>query len=218
MIYTKWYKFINIIIAISNLMVAEREKSKQKKEAILDAAMQLFLEKGYNATSTNEVCRKANISKPSLYNFYKNKRNLFFSCHMRTINNLLMPYIEKAASMRDPEERFVFIIREFTRMICEYPELRVLIHETMSITDNYFFEIRSEWKRHFELLKNTISELRDNGLISIGFSPSRAALFLFGMITWITFWFDYGRPGEIDAIAESAVDFARKGLSYNISS
>ncbi|MBN1849595.1 MAG: TetR/AcrR family transcriptional regulator [Deltaproteobacteria bacterium] len=195
-------------------MAAERKKSIQKKEAILDAAMQLFLEKGYNATSTNDVCRKAYINKPSLYNFFENKRNLFFACHIKSINSQLLPYLERASSVSDPEERLVFMVREFTRMICESPELKVLIHETMSMTDDYFWEIRSIWKKHFELLKSTISELRDKGLIKTSLSPSRAALFLIGMITWITFWFDYTRADEIDAIAGSAVEFVFKGLSY----
>ncbi|MBN2058909.1 MAG: TetR/AcrR family transcriptional regulator, partial [Deltaproteobacteria bacterium] len=195
-------------------MVAERGKSAQKKDAILDAAIQLFLEKGYNATSTNDVCSKAKINKPSLYNFFKNKRNLFFACHMRSIDTQLLPYLEKASSIKEPEERLGFMIREFTRMICKSPELKVLIHETMSMKDDYFWKIRSVWKKHFWLLRETISELRDMGLIKTTLSPSRAALFLLGMMTWITFWFDYGRTHDIDNIAESAMDFALRGLSY----
>ncbi|MFH0845729.1 MAG: TetR/AcrR family transcriptional regulator [Pseudomonadota bacterium] len=195
-------------------MLPEREKSRQKKDAILDAAMQLFLEKGYTATSTNDVCRKANINKPSLYNFFKNKRNLFFACHMRTINFQLLPYLEKVSSIKDPEERFVFMIRQFTGIICESPELKVLIHETMSMKDDYFWKIRTVWKQHFKLLKETISELQEMGLMGTPLSPSRAALFLLGMMTWITFWFDYGRTNEIDDIVESSVEFALWGLSY----
>jgi len=195
-------------------MVAERKKSLQKKEAILDAAMQLFFEKGYSATSTNDICCKAQINKSSLYNFFTNKRNLFFSCHIRSIDSQLLPYLEKASSIKDPEERLGFMIREFTRIICQSPELKVLIHETLSITDAYFWKIRNVWKKHFEFLKETISELRDIGVIKTSMTPSRAALFLLGMITWITFWFDYGRTTEIEDIAESSLEFALRGLSY----
>ena len=192
----------------------EREKSTKKKNAILDVAMQLFLEKGYSATSTNEVCRRAHIKKPSLYNFFRNKRNLFFSCHMRTINSQLLPYLEKASSIGDPEDRLRFMVLEFTRIICESPELRVLIHETLSISDAYFLKIKEVWKRHFLLLKETISELRDLGKIETSLKPSRAALFILGMMTWITFWFNYGKTTETEDVVESSLEFALRGLSY----
>jgi len=175
------------------------------KDDILDVAMRLFLEKGYSATSTADVCAAAGISKPTLYYYFTNKRHLFFSCHMRSIDKVLRPYIEKASAIKDPNERLIFMIREFTRMICLNPDLRILIHETMSIGDKYFDEIRKPWKRHYILLRDTIQELQSSGKLSSVVEPSRAGLFLLGMITWITFWFDYRRQEGIDSIAEAAV-------------
>lgn len=194
-------------------MGAEKKKTMLKRDAILDVATQLFLEKGYAATSTNDICYAAHINKPSLYYFFESKRHLFFSCHMRSIDAYLGPYLDQATSITDPLERLHFIIREFTKMICRYPELKVLIHETMSMKDEYFEKIRSIWKRHYLLLKDTILELRSKGLIETDILPSRATLFLLGMMTWMTFWFDPNRQEEIDSMAESALRFALKGLS-----
>jgi AcrR family transcriptional regulator len=181
-----------------------KKKGIQKGD-ILDVAMKLFLEKGYSATSTADVCAGAGISKPTLYYYFTNKRHLFFSCHMRSIGKDLRPYIEKAAAIKDPKERLAFMMREFTRMICLNPELKILIHETMSIRDQYFDEIRKPWKQHYILLRDTIQELQSSGKLSSLVEPSRAALLLLGMITWITFWFDHSRQDQIDSIAEAAV-------------
>jgi len=181
-----------------------KKKGIQKND-ILDVAMRLFLEKGYSATSTADVCAAAGISKPTLYYYFTNKRHLFFSCHMRSIDKVLRPYIEKAAAIKDPQERLGFMIREFTRMICLNPELKILIHETMSIRDQYFDEIRKPWKQHYILLRDTIQELQSSGTLSSIVEPSRAALLLLGMITWITFWLDHSRRDQIDSIAEAAV-------------
>jgi AcrR family transcriptional regulator len=188
------------------------KKKGLQKDDILDIAMQLFLEKGYSATSTSDICVGAEISKPTLYYYFHNKRHLFFSCHMRSIQEVLRPYIEKARAIKDPQERLAFMIREFTRMICLNPALKVLIHETMSIRDKYFDEIRKEWKRHYLLLRDTIEELQSSKKSSLRLEPSRAALLLLGMITWITFWFDYSRQEHVDIIAESATELAFYGL------
>jgi AcrR family transcriptional regulator len=188
-------------------------KGTEKKEAILQDAMELFLEKGYSATSTNDICVAAKINKPTLYYYFNSKRHLFFESHIKHIQEVLRPYVEQAASIADPWERLTFIIREFTKIVCNHPELRVLTHETLSIKDQYFEEIRKEWKKHYLLLLNTISELQSNGTIAANLKPSWAALLLLGMITWITYWFDYNRKDKIDDIAETALRVTLSGLS-----
>jgi AcrR family transcriptional regulator len=45
--------------------------------AILDAALQLFSEKGYEATSIREICNKAGITRPTLYYFYQSKEGVY---------------------------------------------------------------------------------------------------------------------------------------------
>jgi AcrR family transcriptional regulator len=190
------------------------EISARKRDAILDVATLLFLEKGYSDTSTNDMCRKANISKPSLYYFFKSKRHLFFSCHMRSIEQHLKPFLDQASAITDPDMRIRFMIREFTKIICNNPELKVLIHETMTIKDQYFKKIRDVWKKHYLLLKATIGELQDKRLIAMDLKTSRATLFLLGMMTWITFWFDYKQRQEADDVADTALSFALNGLSY----
>ena len=190
----------------------QRDKNTGKKEEILRSAMELFLEKGYSATSTNDICAAAKINKPTLYYYFKSKRHLFFELHIKNIQEVLRPYVARAASIADPWERLTFIMREFTKIVCHHPELRALTHEAMSIQDQYFEEIREEWKKHYLLLLNTISELQSKGTIAADLKPSWVALLVLGMITWITYWFDYNRKDGIDDIAETALRVTLFGL------
>lgn len=198
----------------SGRQIARQEwrRSSKKKDKILKTAIRLFLANGYSGTSTNDICAALKINKPTLYYFFKSKRQLFFACHMKSIETTLQPHLTRATSIKDPEERLRFMISEFTTMICKNPELRVLIHETMSIKDEYFRIIRAAWKSHYLLLKETISELSQKGVITSGLSSSRATVFLLGMMTWITFWFDYNRKGDVDDVRNSALQFAFQGL------
>ncbi len=190
----------------------EKKRSAGKRDAILRTVLQLFLEKGYSATSTNDICSAAKLAKPSLYYYFGSKRNLLFSVHTNHLTKVLRPYLAEAGAITDPYERLKYMIRSYVRQICSHPEQRFLIHETLSIKDKYFKEIRKEWKDHYLLLRKTISELKSNGTLQSTLKPSWAALFLLGMVTWITFWFDFERKNEIDALAESAVEFVLHGL------
>jgi len=190
-----------------------RKDSGQKKEEILRTVLQLFLKKGYNATSTSDICSTAKLAKPTLYYYFGSKRNLLFSLHQGHINRDLRPYLEKAHAIEDLEERLYYMIRTYTKMICAHPELRFLIHETLGFKDKYFIQVKKEWKNHYILLRETIAGLQAAGKVDPTLKPSWAALFLIGMMTWITFWFDFKRKEQIDKIAESAVTFAAHALN-----
>lgn len=196
----------------------QENKNTSKKDEILLKAIELFLEKGYSATSTNDICASAKINKPTLYYYFNSKRQLFFEAHSKHIQKVLKPYLARVASIADPWERLNFIIREFTRIVCNYPELRVLTHESMSIKDDYFEQIRNEWKKHYLLLHDTIVQLQSTGTIPPDLKPSWVALLILGMITWITFWFDYDKKEYMDDIAETALRVILFGLTDRKSS
>ncbi len=190
-----------------------RKDSEKKKEDILRTVLQLFLKKGYNATSTSDICSAAKLAKPTLYYYFGSKRNLLFSLHQDHLNRYLKPYLEQAHAIEDLEQRLYYMIKAYTKMICAHPELRFLIHETLGFKDKYFLQVKKEWKNHYILLQDTIAGLQAAGKVDPMLKPSWGALFLIGMITWITFWFDFKQKERIDQIADSAATFASQALN-----
>ena len=49
------------------------EKKRQKKEALLASAFQLFTEKGIDNTSISEIAKNANMAKGTFYLYFKDK-------------------------------------------------------------------------------------------------------------------------------------------------
>ncbi|WP_142341029.1 TetR/AcrR family transcriptional regulator, partial [Bacillus thuringiensis] len=56
------------------------------EEKALDAAMQLFWEKGYAATSLSDLTARMEIQKPSLYSAFGDKEGLFEAALRRYTN------------------------------------------------------------------------------------------------------------------------------------
>ena len=54
------------------------EKKKQRQTDILKTALKLFSQKGYYATSIDDITREAGISKGLIYNYFKSKEEIFF--------------------------------------------------------------------------------------------------------------------------------------------
>ena len=49
----------------------------RSNDRILQKALELFSEKGYDATSVREICEAAGITKPTLYHFYGSKEGVY---------------------------------------------------------------------------------------------------------------------------------------------
>ncbi|MCG6189289.1 TetR/AcrR family transcriptional regulator [Maribellus maritimus] len=49
---------------------------KQKKELIMETALELFAEKGFHATSISQIAKKAGISKGLTYNYFESKKEI----------------------------------------------------------------------------------------------------------------------------------------------
>jgi TetR/AcrR family transcriptional regulator len=49
----------------------------RSNDRILKKALELFSEKGYDATSVREICEAAGITKPTLYHFYGSKEGVY---------------------------------------------------------------------------------------------------------------------------------------------
>src|SRR5690625_4528901 len=49
------------------------------KEIILEVAGDLFMDKGFQATSTREIALKAGITQPNLYHHFKTKEDIYIA-------------------------------------------------------------------------------------------------------------------------------------------
>jgi len=51
----------------------------EKQVSILIAAIELFSEKGYEATATSEIAKKAKVAEGTIFRYYKTKKDLLFA-------------------------------------------------------------------------------------------------------------------------------------------
>lgn len=63
------------------MTVASRREREQKmrREMILDAARELFKEKGYEATTVDEIAERAELGKGTIYSYFKSKDQIYIS-------------------------------------------------------------------------------------------------------------------------------------------
>ncbi|GIP36527.1 TetR/AcrR family transcriptional regulator [Paenibacillus sp. J2TS4] len=75
-------------------LTEEGEQIKTDKQAkILEAAIEIFSEKGYAATSTSEIAQKAGVAEGTIFRHYKTKKDLLLSIAGPIAIKLVAPFL-----------------------------------------------------------------------------------------------------------------------------
>ncbi|WP_421862548.1 TetR/AcrR family transcriptional regulator [Motiliproteus sp.] len=93
-----------------------------KKELILDVAIDLFAKEGFEKTPVSAICERAGVSKGLVFHHFKNKNVLLRAIFIRTtemIGNIGKPH-EK---VRDPKERLAALIEAILSSMSEHRKL-----------------------------------------------------------------------------------------------
>ena len=101
------------------------ERSQRKREDILGAATDLFLENGYAATSMDEVAAAAKVSKQTVYKNFRNKESLFREMALSTVTTVGEPFQALVADVESGDDLAVALralARRYMRAVMQ-PEL-----------------------------------------------------------------------------------------------
>lgn len=75
-------------IALGVPVIPKQERSKQTKEKIVQAAIRLFQERGYEKTTSNDIAAEASVSVGSFYVYFTDKRQLLLTIFDRLADEL----------------------------------------------------------------------------------------------------------------------------------
>lgn len=69
------------------------------RDKLLESAATLFLEKGYDAISVNDICKYAEVSKGSFYHYFETKQVLFLTLMENWSSNLMQSILSEPISV-----------------------------------------------------------------------------------------------------------------------
>jgi len=81
-------------------MVTTRKTKEERREDILDAALEVFAELGYSGASTEEIATKAGISQPYVFRLFGTKKELFKAVVARCFRETLEEFQRAAEGVR----------------------------------------------------------------------------------------------------------------------
>lgn len=182
------------------------------RDDILDAAAQVFSQKGYHAASMQDIARAVNLRKGSLYHHVSSKQEILVDLLDRALDLL----IERVSLVLDqpiaPEEKLRQAMRVYLEIFAEHADLSaVLLLEHRSLEPELHSRHIPRRDRFEGMWRDLIREGKESGSFSCA-SPSLAARALLGVMNWTITW--YRPDGKLTAseIADQFADLFLKGL------
>ena len=87
-----------------------RNCSYGHKDKVFSTAVRLFIEKGYNNVTINDICDACEITKPTFYYHFKSKQDIILHYYDHVIENLTPVLIQ----MLDTSSHWEQILRSLT--------------------------------------------------------------------------------------------------------
>lgn len=106
----------------------------RSNDRILKKALELFSEKGYDATSVREICEAAGITKPTLYHFYGSKEGVYRAIVEGALGRFQADMLQALSAPGPLRDRLVRMARTYVEATRREPDLArfvmALIHNS----------------------------------------------------------------------------------------
>ncbi|MEU8679170.1 TetR/AcrR family transcriptional regulator [Streptomyces sp. NPDC048560] len=168
----------------------EEGRSARKRRAIMEAATDAFMVKGYAGTSMDDIARLATVSKQTVYKHFTDKEKLFAEIVLATtgrVDAMIDLVADIPADADALEDNLTRLARQFLTALTQ-PQVLQLRRLIIANADT-FPALGAAWyeqgfERVLATLAATFGRLADDGLLRID-EPLLAAHQFSGLLLWI---------------------------------
>jgi AcrR family transcriptional regulator len=162
---------------------------------LLDVACTLFAEKGFEATSVQDLVEAAGVTKGAMYHYFSSKDDLLHEIYARVLR-MQMERLEKVAAQELPvEERVHAAAADVVATTIENLQSTTIFFRSLhQLSEAKQKEVRRERRRYHETFREMIVEGQRAGVFRDDVSADLTVDYLFGSVHHLpTWWKPRGR-------------------------
>jgi len=182
------------------------------RDEILEAAVQNFSQKGFHATSMQDIAQSVNLKKASLYHHVSSKQEILVDLLDQALDILIQQMQEVIDLPLPPEEKLRLAINKYlTTLIDNRGRASVLLMEHRSLEPKYQSRHIPRRDKFEGLWRDLIIEGASQGIFNCQ-DPALVTRALLGMTNWTITWYKPGGSLSADQISDEIADLLLSGL------
>ncbi|MGR7025918.1 TetR/AcrR family transcriptional regulator [Geodermatophilus sp. URMC 62] len=180
-------------------------------DSLLDVAVALFNERGYDATSMEELAARLGITKSAIYHHVPSKVELLRLALDRALDALFAVTEEPQAVRGRAIDRLEHVVRGSVRVLAaELPFVTLLLRvRGNSPVEEAALGRRREFDR---VVTDLVRAAEEEGDVRPDVAPAVTSRLLFGTVNSLTEWYRPGGSLSADALADALVATTFEGL------
>jgi AcrR family transcriptional regulator len=190
---------------------ARRGRPGHSLESLLDVAVAVFNECGYDATSMEELAGRLGVTKSAIYHHVPSKVELLRLALDRALDGLFAITDEPGATTGRAIDRLEHVVRGSVRVLVdELPFVTLLLRvRGNSDVEQAALERRREFDR---IVTDLVAAAEDEGDVRQDVDPAVTSRLLFGTVNSLTEWYRPDGGLSADALADALVATTFDGL------
>jgi AcrR family transcriptional regulator len=188
-----------------------RHKRQKRRAEIVHAALSAFRERGFHATSLDDIAVRLGVRKTAIYHYFTDKDTLLYECHRESLTELERIMEASADCCNGPVERLAYLLREHVRIMTDTLEGSPLAFEVPALPPVLRARIVAGRDRYEQLLRDLVSA----GIAAGEFravDPKVVVFAMLGSVNWIARWYRPDGRLKADALGSHFADYLIRGL------
>lgn len=191
-------------------MARKKEFDPEEK---MEKARDLFWEKGYNATSMEDLVQTMGLNRGSIYDTYGDKHSLYLQCLGNYAAEKLQEYKEAAEGSFSPIEKVENMIRSAVEATVNTGKCCMAVNSTFelaTVDQSVHTIIKNNWKDIVTFFEQLLIEAKEKGEIAAHKDPRLLAEFIASNFTglWQTFILSRDKE-QVEKLAEFLINMIK---------
>lgn len=180
-------------------------------DELLDVVVSVFISRGYDATSMDDLARATGLTKSSFYHHVSGKEELLRRAVARAVDALFAVLVEPASVDGRAVDRLEHVVRRSVDVLAaELPYVIVLLRvRGNTAAERWALNRRREFDRRLSAL---VRAAIDEGDVRADLDPALLTRLLFGMVNGVAEWYRPNGAHQSSAVADALVRLAFDGL------
>ncbi|MBI1766557.1 MAG: TetR/AcrR family transcriptional regulator [Acidobacteria bacterium] len=198
--------------------VTANDNEIDRLRQIYYVAARLFCERGFDATSMNDIADAIGFTKAAVYHFIPGgKKELLYAVISYGMDTLEREVLAPARAVADPEQRLRTIIQNHVQVITRgstaagFNPVTVVVDEVAGLSPVHRRKIAQRKRAYVDLVRDTLRALKVEGKLK-EIDITVIAFSIFGMMLWLARWYRPDGPLTNTQVAEEICKMALSGL------
>ena len=187
------------------------KRKNSKREAIIEAAVKIFAQKGFYNAKVNDVAKTAGVADGTIYLYFKNKDDLLINLFEDKMEYILSRFNANLQDINDPIEKLQKFIQIYFSLIKEDQQLAEVFQVELRQSAKFLKDYHNQkFLDYLNIIAGIVKEGKERGFFRPSLNINVIKLMIFGAID------EVARQWILGADEKYTLDEAAQQLSRTI--